>query len=84
MMYAANTAQDMDDADVGLPTTLEQLLQNSSLILVSLGLVVVVFPYFLVALVPIFVIYNVIVRYTRPAQVGHQWLLVELCTLDLS
>jgi ATP-binding cassette subfamily C (CFTR/MRP) protein 5 len=59
----------MDDADVGLPTTLEQLLQNSSLILVSIGLVIVVFPYFLVALVPIFIVYRVIVNYSRPSQV---------------
>ncbi len=59
----------MDDADVGLPTNTEQLLQNGSLILVSMGLVIVIFPYFLVALVPILFLYKIVINYCRPAQV---------------
>eukprot|EP00048_Salpingoeca_helianthica_P002826 m.61122 g.61122 ORF g.61122 m.61122 type:complete len:1476 (-) comp12327_c0_seq4:235-4662(-) len=61
-------SKDMDDADVGLPTTLEQFLQNQALILVSIGLVAVVFPWFLIAIVPVFFIYQFIVNFTRPAQ----------------
>ena len=56
----------MDDTDVGLPTNLEQLLQNGSLILASIGLIIGVFPYFLVALVPILILYKIIVGYASP------------------
>jgi ABC-type multidrug transport system fused ATPase/permease subunit len=62
-------SKDMDDADVGLPTNLEQFLQNSALIIVSIVLVIIIIPYFLIALVPILTIYFAVVSYARPAQV---------------
>ena len=58
----------MDDTDIGVPTTLEALLQNSTLIAISLIVVVIIFPWFLLALAPMLLFYKWIVAFTRPSQ----------------
>ncbi len=59
----------MDDADIGLPTILEQFLQNATLIIISILVIAIIFPYFLLALGPLMLIYYVVVGFSRPAQV---------------
>lgn len=61
-------SHDLDDVDVQLPFGLETLLQNMMLILVALVLTAMVFPWFMLALVPIFIFYFYVVRYFSPVQ----------------
>jgi len=51
-----------------LPFIMEQFTQNVSQIVIMLGLIAFVFPYFLVACVPICIFFFSLVRYFRPAQ----------------
>jgi ABC-type multidrug transport system fused ATPase/permease subunit len=61
-------SKDLDDVDVGLPTTAEQLLDNLFLIFFSLGVVAYVVPYFLIPMAVIMVFYVRLIRYFRPTQ----------------
>ena len=56
------------DVDVQLPSVLEGLLQNICQLLVSVGVVASVLPYFLVACVPIGVFYFWLIGYFSPTQ----------------
>ena len=54
--------------DVQLPPILEGVLQNMLLLLVAVGVIASVFPYFLVACVPIACFYFFLIRYFSPTQ----------------
>ncbi|KJE88387.1 multidrug resistance-associated protein 9 [Capsaspora owczarzaki ATCC 30864] len=54
-------SKDMDEVDVKLPFYAEQLLQNGSLILLTFGILAVIFPYFLLVFIPLgglFAVFN--------------------------
>ncbi|EDV28873.1 uncharacterized protein TRIADDRAFT_19283, partial [Trichoplax adhaerens] len=58
-------SRDMDDVDIRLPMFTELILQNIFLIIFSLGVIISIFPWFLLALIPlvvIFIIINVIFK----------------------
>ncbi len=61
-------SQDMDEVDVRLPFSLEQFLQNVILIIITLGLIAVVVPWFLIGLVFITAFFFAFVTYFGPAQ----------------
>jgi len=47
---------------------MEQFLQNATLVLITLGVIAAIFPWFLLALLPISVFFFYIIRYFRPTQ----------------
>ena len=53
---------------VRLPNVMEQFLQNATLVLITLGVIAAIFPWFLLALLPISVFFFYIIRYFRPTQ----------------
>jgi len=61
-------SKDTDDVDVQLPSVLEQLMTNILFIVVSLGVIASVFPWFLIACVPIMGMYWYLVKYFGPTQ----------------
>eukprot|EP00043_Microstomoeca_roanoka_P008172 m.78868 g.78868 ORF g.78868 m.78868 type:complete len:1323 (+) comp14131_c0_seq1:57-4025(+) len=61
-------SKDLDEIDVRLPFVAEQFLQNTALLLITMGMIAYVFPWFLVALVPISAFFFSLVRYFKPAQ----------------
>ena len=64
----ARISKDLDETDVRLPMIIEQSSNFFSVIILSLGLVAVIFPYFLVATPVIAVLYWHIVKRFLPAQ----------------
>eukprot|EP00056_Hartaetosiga_gracilis_P007440 m.108366 g.108366 ORF g.108366 m.108366 type:complete len:1405 (-) comp12705_c0_seq1:157-4371(-) len=61
-------SKDLDEIDVRLLFQLEQFLQNLLLIVATIALIAYIFPYFLIAFVPIAVVFLFLVAYSRPAQ----------------
>ena len=61
-------SKDLDDVDIQLPTQQEQCIQMLITVILSLGLVAYIFPYFLAALFPIFLLYVYLVRVFKPCQ----------------
>lgn len=60
-------AKDLDEIDAQLPWTLESFLQNILRIILSLGVVAVMFPWFLIAVLPLFVVFFFLNKYFRRA-----------------
>ncbi|XP_038631368.1 multidrug resistance-associated protein 5-like isoform X2 [Scyliorhinus canicula] len=58
-------AKDMDEVDVRLTTQTEMLIQNIILILFCLGVVSSVFPWFLISVVPLNIIFMIVNRISR-------------------
>ncbi|XP_033096066.1 multidrug resistance-associated protein 5-like [Anneissia japonica] len=58
-------SKDLDEVDVRLPFNMESLIQNSILIFLSIGTIVVVFPLFLVAVAIMLVIFIILVKFFR-------------------
>ncbi|XP_062915882.1 ATP-binding cassette sub-family C member 5-like [Mobula hypostoma] len=58
-------AKDMDEVDVRLTTQSEMLLQNIILILFYLGIVSAVFPWFLISVLPLCIIFMIVNRISR-------------------
>ncbi|XP_072361423.1 ATP-binding cassette sub-family C member 5-like [Scyliorhinus torazame] len=58
-------AKDMDEVDVRLTTQTEMLIQNIILILFCLGVVSSVFPWFLISVVPLSIIFMIVNRISR-------------------
>lgn len=58
-------SKDLDEVDAQLPWTMESFLQNISRIIISLGIVAVMFPWFLIAVVPLFIVFFILNRYFR-------------------
>ncbi|XP_048400660.1 ATP-binding cassette sub-family C member 5-like isoform X2 [Stegostoma tigrinum] len=58
-------AKDMDEVDVRLTTQTEMLIQNIILILFCLGVVSSVFPWFLISVLPLSIIFMVVNRISR-------------------
>lgn len=65
---ASLIVQDLDDVDVQLPQQLEQLVYNLLTTLFAMGIVAWVYPYFLVACVPIFCLYFYLFALFKPSQ----------------
>ncbi|EGD76178.1 hypothetical protein PTSG_00884 [Salpingoeca rosetta] len=61
-------SRDLDEIDVRLPFVAEQFLQNSALLLITLCMIAYVFPWFLLALVPIAAFFFSVVHFFRPTQ----------------
>lgn len=61
-------SKDIDDVDVQLPGVLEQVMTNVIFIFVSIGVIASVFPWFLIACVPILLLYRYLVHYFGPTQ----------------
>eukprot|EP00055_Hartaetosiga_balthica_P015506 m.91950 g.91950 ORF g.91950 m.91950 type:complete len:1384 (+) comp8883_c0_seq3:26-4177(+) len=61
-------SKDLDEIDVRLPFQLEQFLQNLLLIFATIALIAYIFPYFLIALVPILAFFLFLVSFSRPLQ----------------
>ncbi|XP_042196500.1 multidrug resistance-associated protein 5 isoform X2 [Callorhinchus milii] len=58
-------AKDMDEVDVRLPSQTEMLVQNLLLILFCLGVVSLVFPWFLISVLPLSIIFMVVNKISR-------------------
>ncbi|XP_072451109.1 ATP-binding cassette sub-family C member 5-like isoform X2 [Chiloscyllium punctatum] len=58
-------AKDMDEVDVRLTTQTEMLIQNIILILFCLGVVSSVFPWFLISVLPLCIIFMIVNRISR-------------------
>ncbi|XP_078067709.1 ATP-binding cassette sub-family C member 5-like isoform X3 [Mustelus asterias] len=58
-------AKDMDEVDVRLTTQTEMLIQNIILILFCLGVVSSVFPWFLISVLPLSIIFMIVNRISR-------------------
>ncbi|XP_064638747.1 ATP-binding cassette sub-family C member 5-like isoform X2 [Lineus longissimus] len=58
-------SKDIDDTDSGLPILQESLLQNIFLVILSIFMIVYVFPWFLVAVVPLVAIFYILQRIFR-------------------
>lgn len=58
-------SKDLDEIDAQLPWTLESFTQNVLRIIISLGLVSIMFPWFLVAVVPLMIIFFILNKYFR-------------------
>ncbi|XP_033637608.1 multidrug resistance-associated protein 5-like [Asterias rubens] len=58
-------SKDLDEVDVQLPTNLELFTQNTFLILFALITICIIFPWFLIAMVPIAFFFGVILYYYR-------------------
>lgn len=58
-------SKDLDEIDAQLPWTLEAFIQNILRILISIGLVAIMFPWFLLAVVPLMIIFFVLNKYFR-------------------
>lgn len=56
-------SKDMDEVDIKLPFFTEQLLQNGSLILLTIGVIAGVFPWFLAVLVPLAIVFAIVNRF---------------------
>ncbi|XP_032226749.1 ATP-binding cassette sub-family C member 5 [Nematostella vectensis] len=58
-------SKDLDEVDAQLPWTLESFMQNVLRIFIALGLVSAMFPYFLIAVVPLMIFFFVLNSYFR-------------------
>lgn len=58
-------SKDLDEIDAQLPWTFDSFLQNILRIIISIGLVAVMFPWFLLAVVPLMIIFFVLNKYFR-------------------
>ena len=58
-------SKDLDEVDSQLPFSSELLLQNVLRILIALGLVTLVFPWFLIAVIPLAVIFFIVNHFFR-------------------
>ncbi|XP_067853075.1 ATP-binding cassette sub-family C member 5 [Heptranchias perlo] len=58
-------AKDMDEVDVRLTTQTEMLIQNIILVLFCLGVVSTVFPWFLISVLPLSIIFMIVNRISR-------------------
>jgi len=50
-------SKDMDEIDVNLPFLSEQFLNNATVMLITITIISIVFPYFLIAMVPICIVF---------------------------
>ncbi|XP_075056250.1 ATP-binding cassette sub-family C member 5-like [Mixophyes fleayi] len=57
--------KDVDEVDVRLPNQMEQLIQNIILVLFCLGIISSVFPWFLLSVVPLSVLFYIVNRASR-------------------
>ncbi|KAM9321211.1 MIT domain-containing protein 1 [Gastrophryne carolinensis] len=57
--------KDVDEVDVRLPNQMEQLMQNTILVIFSLGIISSVFPYFLLSVVPLSAVFYLVNRASR-------------------
>ena len=58
-------SKDLDEIDSQLPWTADIFLQNISQILLALGFISVIFPYFLIAVVPLSIVFFLLNRFFR-------------------
>ncbi|XP_056411928.1 ATP-binding cassette sub-family C member 5-like isoform X2 [Hyla sarda] len=57
--------KDVDEVDIRLPNQMEQLMQNMILVLFCLGIISSVFPWFLISVVPLSVLFYIVNRASR-------------------
>lgn len=62
-------SNDTDSIDSKLPDTLQGLIQQIFIILASVGLQIIVTPFFIIPAIPLFIIYFFIQRYFRKSSV---------------
>ena len=58
-------SKDLDEVDSQLPWTMDLFMQNISQILIALAFISVIFPYFLIAVVPLAIVFFLLNRYFR-------------------
>ncbi|XP_069613612.1 ATP-binding cassette sub-family C member 5-like [Ranitomeya imitator] len=57
--------KDVDEVDIRLPNQMEQLMQNMILVFFCLGIISLVFPWFLIAVVPLSAVFYLVNRASR-------------------
>ena len=58
-------SKDLDEIDTQLPWTMDSFMYNLLRIFISIGLVAVMFPWFLIAVVPLFIIFFILNKFFR-------------------
>eukprot|EP01147_Barroeca_monosierra_P006554 gene6554-319_t len=61
-------SKDLDEIDIRLPFFGELLLQNTTLLIVTLCMIAYIIPWFLIAAIPLTTFFVFLVRFVRPAQ----------------